>query len=280
MTIPPPEPPESSRQETSPTRGDVSPGTELEVEPGYIPPDPNEPPPLELSSAVGDVVPWGTVLLLLTWGLAAIAVGASGGPSDSAVLIGRGASVTQHNALDAAWRLLGSTFLHSGPSHLFFNAVTLLVLGQAVERIFSRWGFWILVGWGGAFASLASLLWRMQRHPETTGLSIGGSGVVFALGGALLFGAFRLRDRLAPTRARALAAAVLFLALPGFAQGFQRHGTDNMAHVAGLAVGLALGGTMPLSTRLGGQPAGASTRVLGAAAMVSLAAVFVRVLRG
>ena len=149
-----------------------------------------------------------------------------------------------------------------------------------MERIFSRWSFWILVAWGGALASLGSLLWRTERHSGVLGLSIGGSGVVFALGGALLAGAFRLRDRLAPTRARALAAAVLFLALPGFAEGFQRHGTDNMAHASGLAAGLCLGAVLPLSTRLAGRPAGLLLRVLGIVAVVALLAVFVRVMRG
>lgn len=248
--------------------------------PGFIPPDPDEPPPVELSSAVGDVIPWGTVLLALSWGAVSFLLAAQHSLGDSAALIAHGASVTQHDARDIAWRLLGSTFLHGGASHLFFNAVTLLVLGQAVERIYSRWGFWITVAFGGAIASLASLLWRMNRHPDVTGMSIGGSGVVFALGGVLLTGAFRLRERLAPSRARALAAAVLFLALPGFAQGFQRHGTDNMAHAAGLAAGLAFGAVLPLNTRLGDRPAGLVVRLLGAAAVAALAVVFVRVLRG
>lgn len=247
---------------------------------GFIPPDPNEPPPVELSSTVGDVIPWGTVLLTLSWGAVSFLLAAQHSIGNSDALIAHGASVTQHNVRDIVWRLLGSTFLHSGASHLFFNSVTLLVLGQAVERIYSRWGFWITVALGGSIASLASLVWRMSRHPDVTGMSIGGSGVVFALGGVLLSGAFRLRDRLAPSRARALAAAVLFLALPGFAQGFQRHGTDNMAHAAGLAAGLALGAMLPLSPRLGDRPAGLAVRMLGLASVAALAAVFVRVLRG
>ncbi|MEO5987404.1 MAG: rhomboid family intramembrane serine protease [Candidatus Eisenbacteria bacterium] len=254
--------------------------TGLDDEPGFLPPDPNEQPPVELSSAVGDVVPWGTVLVLLSWGVVSFALAASRELGESSALIARGASVTQPLSFDAAWRLIGSTFLHSGASHLFFNAITLLVLGQAVERIFSRWGFWILVAWGGALASLGSLAWRLARHPGVMGLSIGGSGVVFALGGALLAGAFRLRDRLAPTRARALAATVLFLTLPGFAAGFERHGTDNMAHAAGLVAGLCIGVALPLNTRLAGRPAGNSVRLLGAAAVIALAAVFARVLRG
>lgn len=274
MTLPPDESSEPA-EPVSPAESDG-----LDDFPGFIPADPDEPPPVELSSAVGDVIPWGTVLLALSWGAVSFLLAAQHSIGDSAALVAHGASVTQHDVRDIAWRLLGATFLHGGASHLFFNAVTLLVLGQAVERIYARWGFWITVACGGASASLASLVWRMSRHPDVTGISIGGSGVVFALGGVLLTGAFRLRDRLAPSRARALAAAVLFLALPGFAQGFQRHGTDNMAHAAGLAAGLALGAMLPLNTRLGDRPAGLAVRLLGMASVAALTAVFVRVLRG
>lgn len=278
MTVPPDE----SGNSPMPAPPSVGGGTADDpvAEWGYIPADPDEPAPVELSTSVGDVVPWGTMLLLLSWGVVSLLMAATRGLGDSAALIAHGANVPSREPLDAAWRLLASTFLHSGASHLLFNALTLLVLGQAVERVFSRWGFWIVVAYGGAAASIASLFWRWSRHPDGPGLSIGGSGVVFALGGALLSGAFRLRDRLAPTRARALAAAVLFLALPGFAEGFQKHGTDNMAHAAGLASGVVLGLGLPLTTRLGGQPANPLVRLGGAFAVAALAIAFARVLRG
>ena len=246
---------------------------------GYIPADPAEPPPVELWRAVGEVTPWGTALLLLSWGVSAIRVSA-GGDTGSGALIAHGASITSASGWDAAWRMLGSTFLHSGVSHLFFNAVTLLVLGQAVERVFSRWGFWIVAAWGGGAASLASYAWRTARAPDVSSLSVGGSGLVFAMGGALLLGAFRLRDRLAPTRARALAASVLFLALPGFASGFERPSTDNTAHAAGLAAGLLLGALLPLSTRLGGRRANLFTASAGSLAVAGLVYAFVRVMQG
>lgn len=247
---------------------------------GFLEPDPDEPPPVELWRAVGDVTPWGTVLLALSWALCAIVVGAASALPDSSALIARGASITGAAPWESLWRALTSTFLHSGVSHLFFNAATLLVLGQAVERVFSRWGFWITAAWGGAIASLASLLWRANRADDSVSLSVGGSGIVFAMGGALLTGAFRLRHRLAPTRARALAASVLFLALPGFASGFERPTTDNAAHAAGLLAGIALGMVLPLGTRLGGAPAGVTARAAGAVAVLALASAFARVLLG
>lgn len=247
---------------------------------GFIEPDPDEPQPVELWRTVGDVPPWGTMLVLLGWGLVFALFAVRGEVGNSAAYLAHGASVTQRDALDASWRLLASTFLHSGPGHLLFNAAAMLVYGPAVERIFTRWGFWIVFAGGGACASLASLWWRLSRYGVGPHLSIGGSGAVFALGGAVLVSAIRLRGRLAPGRARALAAAILFLLLPALAGGFQKLGTDNAAHAAGLAAGAVLGAMLPLNPRLVGAPVPAAARFLGGIAAVALALTLARVLIG
>jgi membrane associated rhomboid family serine protease len=259
------------------------PGDEPEPDPellaaGFVPPEPDEPPPVELWNAVGDVMPWGTMLVLLSWGIVFAAQAARQEVGVAAALVARGANIVTHDTREAAWRLLASTFLHESPGHVFFNAATLLVLGQAVERIFARGGFPLLYVAGGAVASLGSLAWRVHRDAGSAGLSIGGSGVVFALGGALFAAAFRLRRHLAVGRARALGAVVLLLTLPSFSAGFQRHGTDNAAHAAGLLAGLAVGALLPMRERLGGPRRSVAVLGLGwiavAAMLVTLARVF------
>ena len=250
------------------------------AEAGFVAPDPDEPPPVELWRAVGDISPWGTVLLLLSWGVVFAMLAARHQIDDSAAYLARGASLTQRDALDASWRLLASTFLHGSPGHLFFNALAMLVFGPVVERIFTRWGFWIVFAYGGAIASLGSLLWRLDRHGAGPHLSIGASGAIFALGGAVLAGAFRLRHRLAPGRARALAAGIMFFALPALAAGFQRLGTDNAAHAAGLLAGVGFGSLLPLSIRLGGRRANWLVSLLGVIAAIALGLTLLRVLRG
>src|SRR5260370_39498452 len=121
----------------------------------------------------------------------------------------RGGNMGPHGALDAAWRALASTFLHESPAHVFFNAVTLYVLGQATERIFARGGFALLAALGGASASFGSL-WGRLHHAggDHAGMSIGGSGLGFALGRALLAAADRMRPAPAVGRPRPLAAGV------------------------------------------------------------------------
>lgn len=240
---------------------------------------PSEPPPLELWRAVGDVKPWGTRLLVLAWGIVFVWQALLGEFGDTAALVARGANIAPHGVWDAAWRALACTFLHESPSHVFFNAVTLLVLGQAVERILARGGFAIVAVLGGAVASAGSLAWRMHSGDEP-GLAIGGSGVVFAMGGAALATAVRLRSRLAVGRARAYGGVVLFLTLPSLAEGLARHGTDSAAHACGLLAGAALGAFVPLREALGGPRDAARVRAAGALAACVLAVVFALVLRG
>ena len=235
----------------------------------FVPPDPEEPPPVELWRAVGDLQPWGTLLVLFPCAAMFLLLAARRALGDDDALLAWGASATGLTPLDAAWRLLASTFLHAGPGHLFFNASTLIIFGPAVERVFTRWAFWIVYASGGALASVASLAWR-GAHAAVPSYSVGASGAIFALGGALIVGAFRLRHRLAVGRARSLAAAVLYLAGTGFAAGFTHHGTDNIAHAAGLATGGLLAGVLGLNSRLGGSGAGTVTRGLGVLAVLAL----------
>lgn len=237
---------------------------------GYVPPDPDEPRALELWASVGDVRPWGTLLLLFSWAAMFLLTGWSGALRMPDGLAAWGANATGDPWRETAWRLLASTFLHAGAAHLFFNATSLMVVSPAVERIFTRTRFWIVFVAGGAAASFASLVVRQSR--EGPSLSVGGSGAIFALGGALLVATIRLRRQLAPTRARAIAAALLYLIAPGFAAGYARPGTDNVAHAAGLVSGALLGALLPLDPRLGGRPPGAGTRMLSVLCVIALAA--------
>lgn len=248
-------------------------GVELEAA-GWVPPDPHEPPPVELWRAVGDVRPWGTLLMLLAWGIAYLLLGAHGALGDADALAGWGANVTGLPAGEAAWRLLASTFLHSGFVHLFFNATSMLVLGPTMERLFMRRGFAVVYALGGVAASAASLAWRAWPPSGGAGVSVGASGAIFALGGATIVGALRLRRRLAPTRARAMAAALLYLVAPGLASGFSHPGTDNVAHAAGVLAGILFGLALPLHPRLGGEPAPVAESVLAVLATLALAASF------
>jgi len=238
-------------------------------DPDFVPPDPSEPPPVDLWRAVGDVQPWATLLVLFACSAMFLLLAARHALGENDWLIAWGANTTHLAPREAAWRLLASTFLHAGPAHLFFNATTLIIFGPAVERIFTRWGFAIVYAGGGAIASLASLAWR-STHVAGTSYGVGASGAIFGLGGALVVAAGRLRRRLAVGRARSLGAAVIYLAGTGFAAGFTRNGTDNVAHAAGIVTGAVLGALLPFDARLAGRGPATPTRVAGALAAAAL----------
>jgi rhomboid protease GluP len=225
------------------------------------------------------VPPFATVLLLLSWGAAFALMAWRGDLVGQDSMIAWGASVTGATGVDAAWRLLACTFLHAGAAHIFFNATSMLIYGPAVERVFTRWSFVWIYACGGAVASAASVAWRGWRHPEIESLSVGASGAIFALGGALIVAGWRLRHRLAPSRARALVASTLFLVMQGFVSGATRNGTDNAAHAAGITSGALLGMLAPMSERLGGRGPGWLWRGLGTIAALALIAAFAWTLR-
>lgn len=248
------------------------------VPPDFVPPDPDETPPLDLAAATGGVRPWGTLALVLTWTLVVLVMAMRHELGDRAAYLAWGANATGLAPRDTAWRLLASTFLHDGIAHLFFNGLSMLVYGPAVERLFGRRGFWPVFVLGGAAASLASTLWR--AHQGTPSVSLGASGAIFALGGALLAAALRLRNRLGVGRARALGAALLFLLMQSLAGGVTQNGTDNVAHAAGLIAGFGFALVLPLVPGVGGPARAPAAAVLAAACAAALAVSFAIGVRG
>ena len=259
---------------------DVVHADEVELE-GYLPPDPDEVPPLQLGAATGDVLPWGTLIVLLVWGVITALFAMRALTGDTRALVAWGANVGGVPPLETAWRLLASTFLHAGLVHVAMNALGLLMFGAALEALFARWAFPLVYVVGGMSASWGSLAWHTLRHGDHAAPSVGGSGVVFAVGGALLAASLRLRGRLAVGRARAMAAGALFLLTQSLVAGFSKLGTDNAAHASGLVAGFIVGLVLPLSSRLDGAPARAIVKAAATlAALGMLAAVLVMALQG
>jgi membrane associated rhomboid family serine protease len=259
---------------------ELVPPDEPELE-GYLPPDPDEVPPLSLGAATGDVRPWGTLLVLLVWGVIAALFALRALTGDTRALIAWGANLGGAPWPETTWRLLASTFLHAGLLHVIMNALGLLMFGAALEALFARWAFPIAYVVGGMSAAWGSLAWHTLRHGNHAAPSVGGSGVVFAFGGALLAASLRLRGRLAVGRARAMAAGALFLLTQSLVAGFAKLGTDNAAHATGLVAGVLIGMVLPLSSRLGGAPASLATRLAaGLATMAMVAALVIMITHG
>jgi rhomboid protease GluP len=172
------------------------------------------------------------------------------------------------------WRLLTYMFLHGGAMHIFFNMWCLWDLGRLCESLYGRWTFAAVYLITGVAGGLASIAW----NPRV--LSVGASGAIFGLAGALIasfyLGEFSLpRVAISGTLRSLVIFAVFNL---GFGQLFG--GIDNACHIGGLVSGLALGA---LIARLAPQPDAPLRRatVVGVVALALLTAGFgVRQWRG
>lgn len=130
------------------------------------------------------------------------------------------------------YRLVTSMFMHGSILHIAFNMYVLLVLGPTLERILGHGRFlllYILCGLGGAVASY----WL---SPATT-FSVGASGAIFGLMGALLVAGRRMRYDV---------TTVVVLIAINLAIGFIFGGIDWRAHIGGLVTGAAIAAVMVL----------------------------------
>lgn len=132
--------------------------------------------------------------------------------------------------LNEWYRLLTSVFLHGSILHILFNMYVLVVLGPTLERILGHGRFlllFIVAGLGGSVASY----WLSAP----TSLSVGASGAIFGLMGALLIAGRRLG---------ADVTQIVVLIAINLAIGFIFGGIDWRAHLGGLVTGAAMAAVM------------------------------------
>lgn len=125
------------------------------------------------------------------------------------------------------YRLLTPVLLHGGMVHLFVNMLSLWFLGPFLEQSLGRARYvtlFVVGGIGGAAVSFA------LGAPNI--VSVGASGAVFALVGALVPIYKRLRLNVAPV--------LVMIAINAFI-GFSYPGIDWRAHLGGLVTGGLLG---------------------------------------
>ena len=173
------------------------------------------------------------VLNLLVW-LANLAGGLSPFLPEARELLAWGGNLlplTQHEP----WRLLSAMFLHAGIIHLAFNMWALWNVGSIAERFYGNTQFALIYLLSGLFGSLASLFFAAR-----TAVSVGASGAIFGITGALLAAILLKRDKLpAPLVASMRSSLFMFVGYSLFL-GFTSGVVDNAAHVGGLVSGFAL----------------------------------------
>lgn len=153
----------------------------------------------------------------------------------SAVLLKLGANHAPLVVQGEAWRLAAAMFLHGGLLHIGLNMFALYQAGQVVERLFGATGFLLLYLVAGLAGNVASIWWN------PSGISVGASGAVFGVYGALL-GYLRAQPKSMPLSVfnQIRSSTLAFIGYSLFA-GIAIPGIDNAAHVGGLLGGIALG---------------------------------------
>ncbi len=136
------------------------------------------------------------------------------------------------------WRLLTAGLVHGSWVHLVMNGMVLNDVGRLVESLFGARRFLVLL-WvsvlGGSLASFAT-----NPHP-----SVGISGGLFGLVGAMLALGLRHRRRLTPPVKRILLRAPVEVIVLNLALGLALPIIDNSAHLGGLVTGFALALLLP-----------------------------------
>jgi membrane associated rhomboid family serine protease len=133
------------------------------------------------------------------------------------------------------WRLVTAGFVHANFLHIALNMWCLYSLGRLSERLFGKWQtffMYLLTGVGGALLSI---------HYAPERLSVGASGAVFGIAGALIAGLKFGELPISLGERRATLSSVAVFVVISLIWGAGSAGTDNMCHLGGFVTGLLIG---------------------------------------
>lgn len=150
----------------------------------------------------------------------------NGGSQNTQVLLRYGAKDSGLIWEGQYWRLITPIFLHAGLTHLILNAFSLFQLGSLIEFMYGRTRMLVIFLASGFLATLASTL-------ASPNISVGASGAIFGLFGALFY--FGLRN---PVIFRAVFGVRIYMVLAlNLIMGVVIPNIDSFAHLGGLVGG-------------------------------------------
>ncbi len=135
------------------------------------------------------------------------------------------------------YRLLTGILLHGNLLHLAFNSYSLYVIGSQIESYLGKIKYFIIYLFSGLTGSLLSI-----TMSGGTG-SVGASGAIFGLLGALLYFGYYYRVFLGNVLKSQIVPLIVF----NLIYGFFTPGIDNFAHIGGLVGGVVI--TMALGVK-------------------------------
>ena len=215
------------------------------------PPSPSKPPLVRIH--IPHISRAARVLLALNVGvwLLQVASGVSPLHPSSPALVAWGGNLPLFTLTGDTWRLVTAMFLHDGIGHLALNMLALISTADRTEDEFGVAPMVVVYLVGGVLASCASVLWREVHAGHDPSLlltvSIGASGAVMALFGALLTALVLVPPRFArmhPDERPGVDNGLVQVVVLNLALGLLFPGVDQAAHVGGLIGGMAVGALM------------------------------------
>lgn len=159
---------------------------------------------------------------------------------DIYTLIIMGAKVNSLIDKGQVWRLITCAFLHGGLIHIFFNMYALKILGPEIEYVYGKIKYLVIYLLSAIVASIFSYIFGPQS------VSVGASGAIFGLFGAMLIFGIKHRKQMG----KAYMMNILQVIFVNVIIGISSSNIDNAAHFGGLIVGaliaLLLGERRPL----------------------------------
>ena len=151
------------------------------------------------------------------------------------LVILNGAKVNASIVAGEIWRLVTPVFIHVGLWHIFVNMYSLYALGPAVERLFSSQRMLVLY----LLSGISGIVLSLAMSPNA---SVGASGAIFGLLGALGTFIYRHRNRLGRA-GRLQLRQIVIVALLNLGLGLMPQ-VDNWGHLGGLLAGIVLTWTL------------------------------------
>lgn len=144
-------------------------------------------------------------------------------------LISFGANAVSYTKRGEYYRLFTSIFLHAGIIHLLCNIYSLYVIGPQAENFYGKIKYLIIFIVSGISGSLLS-----TALSGNNAVSVGASGAIFGLLGAILYFGYHYRVYLG----NVLKSQIIPLIILNLIIGFSFTGIDNFAHIGGLIGGI------------------------------------------
>ncbi|MEN8435005.1 rhomboid family intramembrane serine protease [Clostridium septicum] len=156
---------------------------------------------------------------------------------DIGTLIQMGAKVNPLINQGQIYRLITSAFLHGGIIHITFNMMALKIIGVQVEEIYGRKKYAVIYFLSAIGSSFLSYLFSQSS------VSVGASGAVFGLLGAMLIFAFNKRK----TIGKEYMMNIIQVIILNIVIGLTATNIDNFGHIGGLIVGILVAGIFAIN---------------------------------